>query len=75
MNTIDTKPMNKPKRIDDNQQKPEKIIHTVAVEEKLKNKGYGMYVLLAFLIYLLYQVRESLPCFKSSRPIIRRSGS
>ena len=53
MNTIDTKPMNKPKRIDDNQQKPEKIINTVAVEEKLKNKGYGMYVLLAFLIYLL----------------------
>lgn len=46
----------------------------MVVEEKSKNKGYGMYALLAFLIYLLYQVRESLPCFKSSRPIIRRNG-
>lgn len=47
----------------------------MVVEDKSKNKGYGMYALLAFLIYLLYQVRESLPCFKSSKPIIRRNGS
>jgi hypothetical protein len=74
VNTIDTKPINKPKRIDDNQEKPEKIINTVVGDEKSKNKGYGMYAILAFLIYLLYQVRESLPCLKSSRPIIRRNG-
>ena len=74
MNTIDTKPMNKPKRIDDNQEKAEKVVNTVVVEDKSKSKGYGMYALLAFLIYLLYQVRESLPCFKSTRPLIRRNG-
>ena len=46
----------------------------MVVGDNSKNKGYGMYALLGFLIYLLYQVRESLPCFKSSRPIIRRNG-